>query len=306
MDFKRLRTFVAVVDEGTVSRAATLLRIAQPALSRQIRDLQQELGLRLFDRVGRHLVLTSEGEQLLSDCRNLLGYASALSDRAHSLGRGDRGVLKVAASPVQIETVLSTFLSQYAQRYPNVQVKLIEAVGPDALAKLERGDIHVSILMQAVQADERRFGSYAVPPVELRAACHPTFQPKLAATIDIRRLASYPLLLLDSGFVVRRTFDAVCSLAKLEPTILIESRAPSNLLALAEAGHGVAVIPSVVSTHRYALRSASITHEHKKIREPLSVVWDKRRTLPRYAQDFAEQLAAHMRKLARNKGIATS
>ena len=61
---------------------------------------------------------------------------------------------------------------------------------------------------------------------------------------------------------------------------------------------GVAVIPSVVQTHRYELRLARITHERKPLREPLAVVWDKRRELPRYVQDFRETLAAHMRELA--------
>jgi DNA-binding transcriptional LysR family regulator len=298
MDLRRVRTFVTVVEQGSVSKAALRLHITQPALSRQIRDLQQELGLRLFDRVGRRLILTAEGEQLLGDCRSLLGYARSLSERAQLLRCGDTGVLKVAASPVQIEAVLSTFLHRYAQRYPNVQVKLIEAVGPDVLAMLERGEIHLGIsLLQSVQADDRHFASYPVPPVELLAACHPSFQLTRGSMIDIGRLMSYPLLLLDSGFVVRKTFDAVCRLAKLKPNILIESRAPSNLLALAEAGHGVAIIPSVVLTHRYTLRIFRITHERKPLREPLAVVWDKRRVLPRYAQDFCELLAAHMREL---------
>jgi DNA-binding transcriptional LysR family regulator len=113
--------------------------------------------------------------------------------------------------------------------------------------------------------------------------------------IDIARLAPYPLLLLDSSFVIRKTFDAVCRLARLRPNVLIESRAPSNLLALAEAGHGVAIIPSAVPTHRYALRTLRITHNRKPLREPLAVVWDKRRVLPLYAQHFSDLLAAHMR-----------
>jgi DNA-binding transcriptional LysR family regulator len=297
MDLRRVRTFVTVAEQGTVSNAALRLRITQPALSRQIRDLQQELGLRLFDRVGRRLVLTSEGEQLLGDCRTLLGYASSLSERAQLLRRGDSGMLKVAASPVQIEAVLSTFLRPYAQRYPNVQVKLIEAVGPDILAMLERGDIQLGILLEAVEADDRRFGGIAVPPVGLLAACHPSFARKLGSSIEVGALASYPLLLLDSGFVVRRTFDAACRLAGLKPNILTESRVPSNLLALAEAGHGVAIIPSVVPTHRYTLRIARITRERKPLREPLSIMWDRRRVLPRYARDFADLLAAHMREL---------
>src|SRR5260370_39704979 len=74
MDLRRLRTFVAVAEQGTVSKAALCLRTTQPALSRQIRDLQQELGLRLFNRVGRGLVLTAEGEQFLGDCRGALGH----------------------------------------------------------------------------------------------------------------------------------------------------------------------------------------------------------------------------------------
>src|SRR5215210_8387244 len=134
MDLRRLRTFVTVAEQGSVSKAALHLHISQPGLSRQIQDLQQELGLRLFDRVGRRLVLTSQGEQLLGDCRSLLGHASSVAERAQQLRRGDAGVLKVAASPVQIEAVLTSFLHRYAQSYPDVQVKLAEAVGPDILA----------------------------------------------------------------------------------------------------------------------------------------------------------------------------
>jgi DNA-binding transcriptional LysR family regulator len=296
MDLRRLRTFVTVAEEGSVSKAALRLHITQPALSRQIQDLQKELGLRLFDRVGRGLVLTSEGEQLVGDCRRLLGDAGALGKRAQLLRQGDTGVLKVGASAVQIEAVLSTFLHRYAQRYPGVQVRLIEAVGPDILGMLERGEVHLGILLRTLQPDGGQFGSHPVPPVELLAACHPSFQLERGSTIEISRLAPHPLLLMDSGFVVRKTFDAACRLARLKPNILIESRAPSNLLALAEAGHGVAIIPSVVPTHRYTLRVMRITHERKPLREPLGVVWDKRRVLPRYAQDFSELLAAHMRE----------
>src|ERR1700730_11531487 len=81
MDLRRLRTFVAVAELGTVSKAALRLRIGQPALSRQISDLQKELGLRLFDRVGRGLVLTAEGEQFLEDCRGALGHIDSLGER---------------------------------------------------------------------------------------------------------------------------------------------------------------------------------------------------------------------------------
>ena len=85
MDLKRLRTFVAVAELGTVSKAALLQRISQSALSRQISDLEKEFGLKLFDRVGRRLILTSIGEQLLGDCRSVLGQVGSLGERVELL-----------------------------------------------------------------------------------------------------------------------------------------------------------------------------------------------------------------------------
>ena len=105
MDLRHVRTFVTVAEVGTVSRAAERLHVAQPALSRQIANLEDELGLKLFDRVGRRLVLTNEGEQLLNDCRGLLNYARALGEQAQVLRRGDVGVLRVSASPHLIACV---------------------------------------------------------------------------------------------------------------------------------------------------------------------------------------------------------
>src|SRR6201985_4014853 len=96
MNLRQALTFVTVAELGTVSKAALRLRIAQPALSRQIIDLERELGLRLFDRVGRRLLLTGEGEQMIAGCRLLLNCASSVTEQAHRLRHGDRGLLKIA------------------------------------------------------------------------------------------------------------------------------------------------------------------------------------------------------------------
>jgi DNA-binding transcriptional LysR family regulator len=313
MDFRRLRAFVVVAERGSVSEAARRLRISQPGLSRQLQELQQELGLRLFDRVGRHLVLTAEGEQFLGGCRNVLSHVSSLGEQAQLLKRGDTGSLSVAASPIQIETALSTFLPRYSERYPNVQVKLIESAGANTLAMLERGEIHLGIaLLDAGQADDRHLAILPVKPLELVAACHPSFPLERGSEIDISHVALHPLLLWDTSFAARKQWDAICRVARLKLNVLIESRAEHTKLALAEAGLGVAVISTTVQTHRYNLRTVRITYKRQPISEPLAVVWDKRRMLPRYAQEFCELLAAHMHKLfptrqpsARKAGRAT-
>jgi DNA-binding transcriptional LysR family regulator len=204
MDLRHARTFVTVAELGSVSKAALRLRIAQPALSRQIGDLENELGFKLFHRVGRRLVLASEGEQLLGDYRGLLNYAKALEERAQELRRGETGVLKIAASPQHIESVLSQFLHRYAQHYPNVEVRIIEAPGIEILSMLERGDIHLGQnLKNVVPPDDPRFGSQSLEFVDLLAACAPSFLLSKRHVIAIERLASFPLLLLDSQFAVR-------------------------------------------------------------------------------------------------------
>src|SRR5215813_5695528 len=297
MHLRQALTFLAVAELGTVSKASLRLRIAQPALSRQIMDLEQELGLRLFDRIGRRLVLTGEGEQLISGCRLLLNSASSLKEQAQLLSQGDTGVLKVAGSPQHIESVLSQFLHRYAERYPRVEVKITEGTGSEILAMLEGGDVHLGQnLLHAVKLDERHFGSLPLGSVELLAVCHPSMPLARRRTIEVAGLADFPLLLMDSGFGFRRAFDAASRMAGLKPSIMFESRNPHTLLALAEARHGVAIVPSQLQCHRYELRVVGLTHRRRVLQEPLTISWDKRRPLPRFATDYCAMLAAHMRE----------
>jgi LysR family nitrogen assimilation transcriptional regulator len=206
-------------------------------------------------------------------------------------------VLKVAGSPQHIESVLAQFLLRYAKRYPNVQVKISEGTGSEILTLLERGDIHLGQnLLHAVKLDERHFGSLPLGSIELLAACSPSMPLKQSRTIDITRLAEFPLLLMDGGFGFRRAFDAASRMAGMKATIAFESRNPHTLLALAEAGHGVAIVPSQLQCHRYRLRIIGLTHEGRALREPLTISWDKRRPLPRFATDYCAMLAAYMRE----------
>jgi LysR family transcriptional regulator, nitrogen assimilation regulatory protein len=298
MDVRHARTFVTVAELGTVSKAALRLHIAQPALSRQIIDLEHELGLRLFDRVGRRLLLTGEGEQLLAGCRVLLNCASAVTEQAQLLRHGDRGVLKVAGSPQHIESVMSPFLRLYATRYPNVQVRISEGTGSEIMALLERGEIHLGQnLLHAVKLDDRNFGSLPLGSVELLAACHPAMPLGHRRTIEVADLAAFPLLLMDGGFGFRRAFDAASRMAGLKPTVMFESRNPHTLLALAEAGHGVAIVPSQLQCYRYQVRIVGLAYNGRSLREPLTISWDRRRPLPRFATDYCGMLAAYMHEI---------
>jgi DNA-binding transcriptional LysR family regulator len=298
VDLKRLKTFVTVAEHGTVSQAAELLHITQPALSRQISSLEEEIGFPLFDRVGRHLVLTARGEQLLGECRGLLSHAGAVTERARALRRGDIKVLKVATSAITIESTFPSFLHYYARQMPGVQLAIIEADAAEHLDLLEQGEAHLAInVINVVHVDDHRFGSFLLPKFQILAACAPSLELDAGDAIEIKMLAEHPLLLPDQSYATRNLFDAGCRLAGVRPNVFVESASSHALLALAEAGHGIAVIPSIVRTERSDVRVMHVTHRREPLQISLAVLWDKRRTLPRYAEGFAELLSAHMQEL---------
>jgi DNA-binding transcriptional LysR family regulator len=298
MDLRHLRTFVTVAEVGTVSKAALRLRIAQPALSRQIASLEEELGVPLFDRVGGRLLLSGAGERLLGDCRGLLNYARELGEHAQRLRLPDQGVLKVAASPHFIEGVLPDLLQRYAKRFPRVEVKVVDVVGPIVISMLERGEIHLAqSSVGLVGPQDRHIAARPLQSVEMLAACHPGLDLGKGGTVEIEKLAPYPLLHTGPEYVMRRMFDAACRLAGFHPNIALECRAPHALLAMAEAGHGVAIIPSAMRTHSYRLRIVRVAYRRKVLTQPLSILVDSRRPQSGYAVAFCEMLADYVREV---------
>jgi LysR family transcriptional regulator, nitrogen assimilation regulatory protein len=298
MDLKRLQTFVAVVEQGTVSKAGELLHTTQPALSRQIGSLEAELGFALFERLGRRLRLTARGEQLFDDCRTLVAHGQAVKERAQALQRGETTVLKIAASALTIEGAFSTFLQHYARRVPDVRLLLVEEDdAAEHLNMLERGEVHLSVnAINLIKPDEHRFASYRLPSFQVLAACAPSLGIERGSTIDIGRVVEHPLL-VPNGSATRHIFDAACRIANLRPNVFLASRAAHVLLTLARVGHGVAIVPSILNVDSKTLHVMRVTHRQEPLHIELAVLWDKRRALPRYAREFSELLDAHLRRI---------
>jgi DNA-binding transcriptional LysR family regulator len=296
MDLKHLATFAAVADLGTVSKAAQKLHITQPALSRQIGSLEADLGFKLFERVGRRLLLTPHGEQFLAECRSLLAHASTVDEKASALRRGDIQVLRVVASSEPIEALFPTFLHRYAKHHPSVELALIEADPGRHLDMLEAGDAHLAAnVPDAVTLDRNRFATYPLPHFQVMAAWSPTLDARSSGTVDIRRLANRRLLAPAASTTTRILFDAACRLAGIRPDLAIESVSVHALLALAEEGHGIAIVPSIFRTDKRRLRTARVTHNREPLHIEPAIVWHKRRTLPRYAEAFGTLLEAHIK-----------
>ncbi len=300
VNLHHLRAFVAIVDAGGFGRAGTRLNVSQPALSRQIRSLEAELEVQLFDRIGRRTRLTAEGEDLLRRARDLLAGADSFGERARALKSGKAGVLRVGATPQAMETLLAGFLPRYRRRHPGVDVRLVEDGGVRLASRLDHGDVHLAL----TASTDARFHRRLLMPLYVLAVLPKSSRLGRRATLEISELAEAPLLLTRRDFASREWFDAACQVAHVRPRVLLESGAPSTLVALARVGYGVAVVPSNVRVPRDGLRAVPLVQRGTPIGRWLSVAWDPRRFLAPYAEDFVEELAAYAKPAWTKPGLA--
>jgi LysR family transcriptional regulator, cyn operon transcriptional activator len=288
----QLRTFVAIVDAGGIHRAASRINLSQPAASRQINALEATLGIALFDRIGRRLKLTSEGEGLLRLSRHLLGEVETFHERASALKKGEIGILRVAATPMVIENTLSHFLSQYRRRYPGVEVQLVEEGAIAMARRLELGDIHLALMA----LDDDRFKFRLLYPVRGIAVFPKAHKFSCRRTIEVAELADESLLLLRSEFASRRWFETACAVARVRSRVLLESGAPHTSIALAAAGYGIAVVPSTVAIPAGHVRGVPLIQRGTAVGCWLRVAWQPQRFLSAFAEQFIEELCVYCRR----------
>jgi DNA-binding transcriptional LysR family regulator len=292
MRFAHLRTFVAIVDNDGFARAAAQLNLTQSATSRQIGALEAELGVTLFDRIGRRVRLTSEGEFLLRHCRRALAEIESVGEQARSLKTGQTvGLLRVGATPQVIETLLADFLVRYRQRRPGIEVHLIEDGGARLPNRLERGDVHLSIMAVA----EGGFSSKLLYPIYVLAVLPEKHRFSRRAVLEVADLADESVVRLGPNFASHVWFDAACHVARIQPRVLFESAAPQTLVALARTGYGIAVVPSPVRIPPSGVRIVPLVHRGVPIGRWLVVAWDPRRLLAQYSQQFVTELVDHVR-----------
>ncbi len=293
MELRHLRYFVGIVDAGSMALAGRRLHVTQPTLSRQIRDLERELGVRLFDRVGRRIALTAEGREMAARTRHVLAEAEGLRARGRALGGGTGGVLRVGATPQFIEAGMPRVLTAYRRAHPGVEVRLSEDGGEALIARVQRGELHLVI---GVLRGVEQLASRPLYPLRVLAVMSPRHPLASRRSLAVDDLAREPLLMLAPGFQTRQLFEDACQARSSEPHVILESRSPQSLVALAAAGHGIAIIPSVVAFAPPRVAVVGLVHEGRPLGLWGRVAWDPRRYVPPFAEAFVETLVRCMKR----------
>jgi DNA-binding transcriptional LysR family regulator len=293
MELRHLRAFVTVAETGTFSRAALQLHITQPALWRQVRSLERELGVRLFERRGRRVRLSIDGEALARRGRDLLAAAELLGEHARALREGQRGTLRVGASPMTLQSVVAPFLAAFLTSHPGIDIQVSEGGSLELPAMVERGELHLAVGM--LRGDEP-LGSRTLFPWRVLAATATGDRRPRSAPVPITAFHQQSLLMLRPGFATRELFDSACRTAGVRPRILFEAGDTQSLLALAEVGRGIAIVPSTTVFGQHALAVAPVMSAGASLGHWVSVIWDPRRFMPEYGTRFVEELARWLRR----------
>jgi DNA-binding transcriptional LysR family regulator len=245
MDERRLRYFLAVAEEGGVTRAAERLQIAQPSLSQALRAFEAELDVELFHRVGRGMRLSSAGEQLVGPARQVL---RAMDEARHAISGATElrtGKLELATLATLAVDPMASLIGRFRDRYPGIEVDVFEpetAVGVSALVRegaCELGAAHLPIpaegLIELPLGEQELL--FVLPP--RRGRRDRDERPLLA-----RELAETPLVVAPRGTSTRMLLDQALEAVGVTPRIAVETAAREAIVPLVLSGAGAALLPA--------------------------------------------------------------
>jgi DNA-binding transcriptional LysR family regulator len=292
VELRHLRYFVAVAEEENASRAALRLHVSQPALSRQVRDLEDELGFALFERGARSLRLTATGRVFLGEARAVLRRTDEAVAAGRAAATGRRGELQVGYAPSLTSRILPPALRAFQDEVPAVRVLLHDLSTDAMLAGLRAGSLQLAFLARPLRRMVRglRFEPLVLEP--LRLAVPPGHPLARRRSVPVAEAVREPLVAYSRGEYpeYHETLAAVFAAAKALPRIAGEFDGVASLIASVEAGAGVAWIPeSVACFSGRRLKFLPLTPEP----EPLAIgaAWPRQGLTP-----AAERFLHHARK----------
>ncbi len=244
MELHQLRYFCAVAETGSFSRAAEQSHVSQPSLSQQIMKLEDELGARLFDRLGRSVRLTDVGKTFLPRARSVLRELEVAKGDVIERKDSISGLVTVGVIPTVAPYFLPSRLTSFSRKFPQALLSVMEEITPVLLDRLRAGAIDVAILALPIRGHE--FETAPLLTERLFAALPKNHKLAKRSSLSLKDLRTEPFLLLRDGHCFRDTAVAACDRARLHPQIVFESGQFSSLLSMVGAGMGISIVPEMV------------------------------------------------------------
>ncbi|WP_366658150.1 LysR family transcriptional regulator [Fodinicurvata sp. EGI_FJ10296] len=289
LSFTHLQDFAAVATNKSFSRAATALGSNQSSVSRSIMHLEETIGVRLFDRIGRTVTLTANGDRLLKLARDVIAAQYALAQGAQELSSGRKGVIRIGATIQTIQSRLSPLVSSFRARFPDVDVFFVEDTTEVLVRKLEDGDLDLAIGWAPADSPIKGLRLFTLWAQAVIPKSHPLSDRQ---SIDVDSLAGERLLIMRRGYMTREMFEGICQLRGIRTIPILESHNPHALVAMSNDGHGIAIVPSTVGAMPPDVRVAELTEGGRRLAHDMMILWDSRRHQSDLCHAFVEHAMA--------------
>lgn len=283
IELRHLRYFIAVAEELHFGRAADRLHIAQPPLSQQIRQLEQELGFQLFYRTKRSVVLTEAGQVFLVECRRLLRQLDQAVELGRQVSRGERGQLVIGFVGSAAYNVLPGLLRSFRAQVPDVDLELHELTTDQQLPWLRENRLDLGFVRPPIEESE--FNLMTILQEPLVAAVPETHPLAQQAQISLKSLATEAFILFPRP-LAPGLYDQIISLCQqggFSPHVVQEAIQMQTIVSLVAAEMGIAIVP--ISLHH--LQRTGVVY--KPLVEPtpkaeIALIWKKNDSSPTVQQ----------------------
>ncbi|HJU91474.1 MAG TPA: LysR family transcriptional regulator [Pyrinomonadaceae bacterium] len=242
MEIRQLRAFVAIAESGTFTAGALRVHVTQAAISMQIRQLETEIGAKVFVRAPRHVILTEAGEQLLRRARHILREHDAALDEIAELAGAERGRLRIgSASAMVLTEQLPTILKELRKQHPAAEIAVTSGTSEVLVDQILAGEVDIAFV--SLPVDERGIKTERLSEDQLVAIASPRHKLAKQRTISAYTLAGERLILGERGGNTRRLIDQFFAQAGVTLRVAMELSRQQAIKRMVEEDMGVGIVP---------------------------------------------------------------
>ncbi|MBP3967340.1 LysR family transcriptional regulator [Paenibacillus lignilyticus] len=293
MEFRQLECFKAVCEHLHFTRAAEQLGISQPTLSYQIKLLEEEVGIPLFNRIGKKITMTASGDILFKYCLQIFGALSGFRNEINELRQIERGQLSIAVLIGEINEFVSGVLGDFSRNHPNLKIRLIGSEDVVAPIISEDADIGVTILLK----DDDRFGKIPIYEENFYFVMRDDHPLSGNTSVDFDQIRNEDIIMFPMTYRCRQMLDAVSfGLGfKLQPKI--ETTTIGSLLKLIQSGAGVTILSRTL-LHLYERQGlVAIPVVNPSLTREIGIVYLKEKYLETAVRELIELIIQSARSL---------
>jgi DNA-binding transcriptional LysR family regulator len=289
---RQLQCFLQVATLGSFTRAAEKMRTKQPALSQQVRDLENELGIRLFDRTTRRVELTEGGAEFRNIAAKVLDDLESAARNAHDLAERKRGRVVVAAPPLLAAAIVPRAIADFRSRYPGIEVRLVDTRTEQIVDYVRSGQVDCGL--GTFHAGQEGISSTLLARDSLMLFCASSHALARRRVVRWKELDGLPLITLTRDSSIRLLVEVGFEMSQIRLIPAYEVAQITTALAMAEAGLGVAVLPAYARAGAKTLRIAAAPLDISIVRD-IVMITRAGRSIPPGVSAFAQFLGKHTR-----------